>query len=81
MVVDVKTGRILAMASYPTYDPSIWVGGVTQKQFEKLMDSGSLASNATQGIFAPGSTYKVVSILAAGKQGFDLNAPTTALVA
>lgn len=73
VVVDVKTGRILAMASYPTYDPSIWVGGVTQKQFEKLMDSGSLASNATQGIFAPGSTYKVVSTLAAGKQGFDLN--------
>ncbi len=73
VVVDVKTGRVLAMANYPTYDPSIWVGGVTQKQFEKLMDSGSLASNATQGIFAPGSTYKVVSTLAAGKQGFDLN--------
>ena len=72
IVVDVKTGRILAMASYPTYDPSIWVGGVTKKQFEDLMDSGSLASNATQGLFAPGSTYKVVSTLAAGKEGFDL---------
>jgi len=72
VVVDVKTGRILAMASYPTYDPSIWVGGVTKKQFEKLMDSGSLASNATQGLFAPGSTYKVVSTLAAAKSGFNL---------
>ena len=72
VVVDVKTGRILAMASYPTYDPSIWVGGVTKKQFEKLMDSGSLASNATQGLFAPGSTYKVISTIAAGKEGFDL---------
>ena len=73
VVVDVKTGRILAMASYPTYDPSIWVGGVTQKQFDKLMKSGSLASNATQGLFAPGSTYKVVSTIAAGKEGFNLN--------
>lgn len=73
VVVDVKTGRILAMASYPTYDPSIWVGGVTQKQFDKLMKSGSLASNATQGLFAPGSTYKVISTIAAGKEGFNLN--------
>ncbi len=73
VVVDVKTGRILAMASYPTYDPSIWVGGVTQKQFDKLMESGSLASNVTQGLFAPGSTYKVVSTIAAGKEGLNLD--------
>jgi penicillin-binding protein 2 len=72
VVVDVKTGRIMAMASYPTYDPSIWVGGVTRKQFDKLMDSGSLASNATQGLFAPGSTYKVISTVAAAKEGFNL---------
>jgi penicillin-binding protein 2 len=73
VVIEVQTGRVLAMASYPTYDPSIWVGGVTQKQFDKLMKSGSLASNATQGLFAPGSTYKVVSTLAAAQQGFNLN--------
>lgn len=74
VVLDVRNGRILAMASYPTYDPSIWVGGVTKKQFDKLMESGSLASNATQGLFAPGSTYKVISTVAAAKEGFDLNA-------
>ncbi|MFM1917790.1 MAG: hypothetical protein RJB01_1305 [Actinomycetota bacterium] len=72
VVVDVRNGHILAMASYPTYDPEIWVGGVTEKQFQELMDSDSLASNATQGIFAPGSTYKVISTVAAGREGFTL---------
>ena len=72
VVVDVRNGRILAMASYPTYDPAIWVGGVTKEQFDELMESESLASNAIQGIFAPGSTYKVISTAAAGREGFTL---------
>lgn len=72
VVVDTRNGNILAMASYPTYDPEIWVGGVTQKQFKSLMKSDSLSSNATQGLFAPGSTYKVVSTAAAGKEGYSL---------
>ena len=72
VVVDVTDGRILAMASYPTYDPQIWVGGVTKKQFQELMNSDSLSSNAYQGLFAPGSTYKVISTAAAGKEGFNL---------
>lgn len=72
VVVDVRNGNILAMASYPTYDPSIWVGGVTKKQYKELMDSESLRSNAVQGLFAPGSTYKVISTVAAARQGFNL---------
>ena len=72
VVVDVRNGNILAMASYPTYDPTIWVGGVTQKQYKALIKSDSLSSNATQGLFAPGSTYKVVSTAAAGKEGYSL---------
>jgi len=73
VVVDVRNGRILAMASYPTYDPEIWVGGVTKTQFDDLMQSQSLASNAIQGLFPPGSTYKVISTAAAGKEGYNLN--------
>jgi penicillin-binding protein 2 len=73
VVIDVTNGRVLAMASYPTYDPQIWVGGVTKKQFQELMSSDSLSSNAYQGTFAPGSTYKVISTAAAGRQGFDLH--------
>lgn len=72
VVIDVRTGRVLAMASYPTYDPSIWIGGVSKKQFKELIDSQSLSSNAYQGQFAPGSTYKVVSTAAAGDAGFNL---------
>lgn len=72
VVVDTRNGHVLAMASYPTYDPSIWVGGVSKKQYQQLIDSDSLSSNATQGIFAPGSTFKVISTAAAGKEGFSL---------
>lgn len=74
VVVDVRNGQVLAMASYPTYDPGIWVGGVSQKQYRSLIKSDSLSSNATQGLFAPGSTYKVVSTAAAGKEGYSLYA-------
>jgi penicillin-binding protein 2 len=74
VVVDVRNGQVLAMASYPTYDPGIWVGGVSQKQYRSLVKSDSLSSNATQGLFAPGSTYKVVSTAAAGKEGYSLYA-------
>lgn len=73
VVVDVRNGHVLAMASYPTYDPEIWVGGVSKKQFKKLMDSAALSSNAMQGLFAPGSTYKVISTLAAAEQGYRLD--------
>lgn len=74
VVVDVRNGQVLAMASYPTYDPGIWVGGVSQKQYKSLVKSDALSSNATQGLFAPGSTYKVVSTAAAGKEGYSLYA-------
>ena len=72
VVVDVRTGQVLAMASYPTYDPSIWIGGVTKKQYKALIGSEALSSNAYQGLFAPGSTFKVISTAAAGKEGYSL---------
>lgn len=72
VVVDVRTGQVLAMASYPTYDPSIWIGGVTKKQYQDLIGSEALSSNAYQGLFAPGSTFKVISTAAAGKEGYSL---------
>jgi penicillin-binding protein 2 len=61
VVMDAKTGRVVAMASEPTYDPGEWVGGISQKQLDQLYAKKSnnpLLSRATQGQFAPGSTWK-----------------------
>lgn len=72
VVIDVKTGGVLAMASYPTYDPNIWVGGITTADYEELLESQALSSNAFQGTFAPGSTFKVVTTAAAANEGYNL---------
>ncbi len=61
VVMEAKTGRIISMASQPTYDPSVWVGGITKKQLARLYSDSAdnpLLGRATQGQFAPGSTWK-----------------------
>ena len=61
VVMEAGTGRIVAMASQPTYDPAVWVGGITDGELERLYseEAGTpLLSRATQGQFAPGSTWK-----------------------
>ena len=76
IVVDVKNGNILAMATYPSYDPRVWLGGITNQQFELLSNPENgipLISRATQGLFAPASIYKVITTAAAAENGFDLN--------
>lgn len=74
VVLDVRTGRVVAMASYPTYDPRVWVGGVTAKEFEALTAEGAgtpLLSRAVAGEFAPASTFKVISASAAVRAGYS----------
>lgn len=59
VVLDARSGRVVAMASQPTYDPSVWTGGITQAQLKRLYGNGTpLLNRATQGQFAPGSTFK-----------------------
>ena len=61
VVMEADTGRIVAMASQPTYDPELWVGGIGPDELERLYseEAGTpLLSRATQGQFAPGSTWK-----------------------
>ena len=77
VVMDIKTGRILALASYPTFDPNAWEVGLTVQQAEDLFSekkSVPALNRALQGLFAPASTFKVVSVLAAASAGYDLKA-------
>ena len=77
VVMDIKTGRILALASYPTYDPNAWEKGLTVQQASDLFSekkSVPALNRALQGLFAPASTFKSVSVVAAAAAGYDLNA-------
>jgi len=77
IVMDIKTGRILALASYPTYDPNAWEKGLTIQQASDLFSEKKAVpalNRALQGLFAPASTFKSVSVVAAAAAGYDLNA-------
>jgi len=79
-VVETTDGRVVAMASYPNYNPNVWVNGISQKQVDDLFGIGAGAGSgepainwATQGQYAPGSTFKVTSTAAAVANGFPLH--------
>lgn len=77
VVLDVKTGRVLALASYPTYDPNMWEKGLTVKQAKDLFSAATgvpALDRALQGLYAPASTFKSVSVVAAANAGYSMNA-------
>lgn len=74
VVLEADTGRVVAMASQPTYDPDVWTGGITTDQLDRLYseDAGTpLLSRATQGQFAPGSTWKPFMTMGALTHGYS----------
>ncbi|MBQ0829255.1 penicillin-binding protein 2 [Streptomyces tagetis] len=76
VVMEAKTGRVVAMASNPSYDPNAWVGGISAKDYKKLTGKNSnypLLNRAIQGQAAPGSIFKVVSSAAAVEAGYDFD--------
>ncbi|MFF2525562.1 penicillin-binding protein 2 [Streptomyces liangshanensis] len=76
VVMEAKTGRVVAMASQPTYDPNAWVGGISAKDYAKLTGKKSnfpLLNRAIQGQAAPGSIFKVISSTAAVNAGYEFN--------
>jgi penicillin-binding protein 2 len=75
IVLDVRTGGVVAMASLPTYDPAIWRGGIDQETFDEMLSEEAgepLLSRAVQGTYPPGSTFKVSSLAAAAENGYSL---------
>ncbi len=79
VVLDATDGRVVAMAGSPTYDPKTWVGGITSRQLKRLYSAKArypLLFRATQGQFAPGSTWKPVMTAGALTHGYS---PSTRL--
>jgi penicillin-binding protein 2 len=73
IVLNATNGQVVAMASYPTYDPSMWVGGITQRDLDSLYSDQAdapLLNRADQGQYAPGSTFKPFNAAGALTSGF-----------
>ncbi|MGH3423123.1 MAG: penicillin-binding protein 2 [Nocardioidaceae bacterium] len=74
VVLDPNNGRVVASASYPTYDPSVWVDGITNKQLKTLYSKKAgepLLSRPIQAQLAPGSTFKPFTAAGALSHGYD----------
>ncbi|MGH8933331.1 MAG: penicillin-binding protein 2 [Egibacteraceae bacterium] len=73
IVLDPRTGEVVAMASFPSYEPSKFVGGVSQEYWSWLQSEDSaypLINRAIAASYPPGSVFKVVSASAALEYGF-----------
>ena len=68
VVLDATNGDVLAMASVPTYDPNLFVGGLSQSQLDALPE-GVLDNFAVRGEYAPASTFKAVTYVTAMEEG------------
>lgn len=76
VVMDVRNGQIIAIASYPTFDPNSYERGLTIQEAKNLYSEKAgvpALSRAIQGLFAPASTFKIVSVVAAASAGYNLN--------
>ncbi|HOV78864.1 MAG TPA: penicillin-binding protein 2 [Bacillota bacterium] len=70
VALDVRTGAVLAMASYPSYDPVKLSGILTQKDFEEIFNNPSKPLlNRALLPYAPGSTFKMIVAMAALESG------------
>lgn len=73
IVMDINTGDILAMASTPTFDPNIFLRGITTAEAAYLNDTFFTPSlnRATFGAFTPGSIFKIITGIACLESGLD----------
>jgi len=81
VLLDPRDGSVLAMASNPTYDPGAFVNGIRPEVFQALQAPESrlpLNNRAIQGEYAPGSTFKLLTAVAALQTGM-INPGTTVL--
>lgn len=78
VVIDVTNGDLIAVASSPSYDPNLFVRGISFADYGALMENDHvpLSNKAVQGAYPPGSTFKMVTALAALEAGV-VNPETT----
>ncbi|MFD2204039.1 penicillin-binding protein 2 [Kiloniella antarctica] len=78
VVIDIKNGDVLAMGSVPSYDPSAFNLGLSNKQWNSLINNPltPLTNKAIAGTYAPGSTFKMIVALAAMKEGIGATSHT-----
>ncbi|MDH3260761.1 MAG: penicillin-binding protein 2 [Acidimicrobiia bacterium] len=61
LVIDVTDGSILAMGSYPDFDPEVFVSGLTQREFDELLERKVFSNLAIQALYPPASTFKAIT--------------------
>ncbi len=66
VVIEVQTGEVVAMASAPSYDPNLFVRGISVADYASLTEDiyRPLASKTVQGLYPPGSTFKMMTTFA-----------------
>ena len=73
VILDPNTGGVIAMASYPTYNPEEFVNGISQARYNQLTGGAEadnpLINRALQGQYAPGSTFKSITAYAGMSTG------------
>ncbi|MGD0379326.1 MAG: penicillin-binding protein 2 [Acidimicrobiales bacterium] len=69
VALDPQTGAVLALVSTPTYDPTWWTNGISLAHFHEIEATGGLNNNAIQGLYTPGSTFKLATATAALQTG------------
>jgi cell division protein FtsI/penicillin-binding protein 2 len=70
VVLDPNDGSVIAMSSFPTYDPTVFVDGLSSEQWASLGTVSAFQNFAVQGLYAPASTFKVVPYVLAVEENF-----------
>ncbi|PWI58086.1 penicillin-binding transpeptidase domain-containing protein [Sulfoacidibacillus thermotolerans] len=65
VVMNVHTGAVLAMASYPSYKPEWWIGGISPQHYQDFLQNDAGLNRAVSGLYMPGSTEKPLTAFAA----------------
>ncbi|NOR29671.1 MAG: penicillin-binding protein 2 [Sulfitobacter sp.] len=71
VIIDCENGDLVANASSPSYDPNLFIGGISSADYDPMLESKHrpLVNKTVQGTYPPGSTYKMVVAMAALEEG------------